>query len=100
MHLKGALIIDDGAAKALAFGRSLLPAGVKLCDGEFVNGDAVAIKTLGGQMIGSGLVSYDRAEADKICGKQSDDIERILGYAGQEEMIHRDNMVMNKGDLS
>ncbi len=96
MSMKGAIIIDDGAAKALQDGRSLLPAGVKSCEGSFVAGDAVAIKTLSGHSVGCGLIAFDRDEADKICGKRSDDIERLLGYAGQEEMIHRDNMVMNK----
>ena len=96
VSMKGAIIIDDGAVKALNDGRSLLPAGVKSCEGEFVTGDAVSIKTLSGQIIGCGLIAFDRDEADKICGKRSDDIERLLGYAGQEEMIHRDNMVLNK----
>ncbi len=96
MSMKGTIMIDEGAVKALHNGRSLLPAGVKHCEGEFVSGDAVAIKTLAGQSIGCGLIAFDRNEADKICGKRSDDIEQILGYAGQEEMIHRDNMVINK----
>ncbi len=96
MSMKGAIIIDDGAAKALHDGKSLLPAGVKSCEGVFASGDVVSIKTLSGQTIGCGLIAFDRSEADKICGKRSDDIERLLGYAGQEEMIHRDNMVINK----
>lgn len=96
MNAKGALIVDDGAMRALHDGKSLLPAGVKSCTGEFVAGDVVDIKTLSGQVLGCGLTAFDRAEADKICGKRSDDIESILGYAGQEEIIHRDNMVLNK----
>lgn len=96
LNLKGAVVVDDGAAAALAKGRSLLPAGVRHCEGNFVAGDAVAIKTLTGAVIGSGLIAFDREEADKICGRRSDDIESLLGYAGQEEMIHRDNMVFGK----
>lgn len=96
MNLKGAVVIDDGAVAALHKGRSLLPAGVKKCEGAFASGDAVSIKTLAGQAVGCGLIAFDREEADKICGRQSDEIEGLLGYAGQEEMIHRDNMVLNK----
>jgi glutamate 5-kinase len=96
MSMKGSIIIDDGALKALHDGKSLLPIGVKKCEGIFSTGDAVFIKTLAGLNVGCGLVAFDRAEADKICGRRSDDIESLLGYAGQEEMIHRDNMVLNK----
>lgn len=96
LNIKGAVLIDDGAVAALSKGRSLLPAGVKSCEGSFVTGDAVNIKTLSGSIVGCGLIAFDRAEADKICGHQSDAIEGLLGYAGQEEMIHRDNMVLNK----
>lgn len=96
MQMKGSLILDEGAVKALGSGKSLLPAGIKHCEGSFLKGDAVAVKTPAGQMIGCGLVAYDSEDAIKICGKRSDAIEGILGYAGQEEMIHRDNLVMNK----
>lgn len=96
VQTKGTLLIDDGALKALQDGKSLLPAGVKTCEGDFANGDVVSIKTRDGTVIGCGLVAYDRAEADKITGKRSDAIEATLGYAGPSEMIHRDNLVMNK----
>ncbi len=95
MKLKGSISIDDGAVRALNSGKSLLPAGVKACEGDFVSGDAVAIKTLKGETIGCGLIAYDMQDARKILGQQSDAIETILGYSGQEEMIHRDNMVLN-----
>jgi glutamate 5-kinase len=97
MKMKGSLSIDEGAAKALTSGKSLLPAGVKAADGDFVAGDAVSIKTLAGEAIGCGLISYDADEATRILGKKSDAIEAILGYSGPEEIIHRDNMVLNKG---
>lgn len=94
VSLKGALVIDDGAAHALQQGKSLLPAGVKTCEGEFKSGDAVAIKSTAGQTIACGLVAYDKAEAMKIAGKHSDHIEAALGYDGPAEIIHRDNMAL------
>ncbi len=96
MKLKGTLVIDDGAARALGTGKSLLPAGVKKCDGDFAKGDAVAITTLAGENIGCGLVAYDAFEAKRILGRKSDEIEGLLGYSGVEEIIHRDNMVLSK----
>lgn len=94
MKMKGSLSVDEGAAKALRSGKSLLPAGVKACEGAFNAGDAVAIKTLDGEEVGCGLVSYNHTEALKIQGQKSDQIEALLGYSGPEEIIHRDNMVL------
>ena len=85
------------AARALLNGKSLLPAGVKTVDGDFVSGDTVAVKNLGGAVLGHGLVAYDSAEAQRICGKKSDAIEAVLGYPGPAEIIHRDNLVLTKG---
>ncbi len=93
---KGTLVIDDGAAKALASGKSLLTAGVKACEGDFVSGDVVSIRNLAGQTLGCGLVAYDHKETAQIAGKRSEEIERILGYTGVAEIIHRDNMVLSK----
>ncbi|HVY13468.1 MAG TPA: glutamate 5-kinase [Alphaproteobacteria bacterium] len=97
MKLKGAIVIDDGALKALNSGKSLLPAGVKDLEGEFAGGDAVAVKTLGGETVACGLIAYDSGEVKQILGRRSEDIEKILGYAGQAELIHRDNLVLSKG---
>lgn len=96
MKAKGALLIDDGAAKALGSGKSLLPAGVKSIEGIFQRGDVVGIRTLSGQHIGCGLVAYGHAEAERLCGHRSEEIEKLLGYPGEAEIIHRDNMVLNK----
>jgi glutamate 5-kinase len=91
---KGSITIDDGALKALKDGRSLLPAGVKYISGEFMRGDAVKILDIDGQQIGVGLSAYDFGEAMQIIGKKSSEIQDILGYAGRDELIHRDDLVL------
>jgi glutamate 5-kinase len=95
-HLEthGALVIDEGAVKALRGGKSLLPAGVKSVRGHFERGDAIAIIGPKGEEVGRGLVAYDAADAERIAGRNSKEIESILGYAGRAEMIHRDDMAL------
>ena len=95
-HLEpqGILTLDDGAVRALLSGKSLLPAGVKLLEGNFAKGDAVIIKRLDGQEIARGLIGYDRIDADQIIGHKSSDIAHLLGYDGRPELIHRDDMVL------
>jgi len=93
---RGALIVDDGAAKALQSGKSLLPAGVRQVEGTFARGDAVVIRDAGGREIGRGLSAYDRADAERILGRNSREISGILGYAGRKEMVHRDDMTLIK----
>jgi glutamate 5-kinase len=90
----GALQVDDGAAKALARGSSLLPAGVRLVEGVFARGDAVSIRDAAGIEIGRGLSAYDSADAARIAGHRSADIEAILGWRGRDEMIHRDDLAL------
>jgi glutamate 5-kinase len=90
----GDLVIDDGAAQALAQGKSLLPAGIRSVAGSFERGDAVRIVTLDGLEVARGLVAYDSADAQKIAGRKSADIEAILGYAGRNAMVHRDDMAL------
>ena len=92
---RGVLFVDDGAERALQRGKSLLPAGVRRVEGGFSRGDAVVVRTLVGREIGRGLSAYDRADAERICGCNSADIEGILGYAGRAEMIHRDDLVIS-----
>lgn len=91
---KGSVFVDDGALKALRGGKSLLPVGVKKLDGEFVRGDAVHIRTMEGKILGMGLIAYSTEEAQKIIGLASDKIPTILGYAGREELIHRNDMAL------
>lgn len=90
----GAVIVDDGAAKALASGRSLLPAGVAAIEGGFQRGDAVAVKSADGKELGRGLVAYSAEDARRIMGHKTHEIEALLGYRGRDEMIHRDDLAI------
>jgi glutamate 5-kinase len=89
----GKIVIDPGAEAALAAGKSLLPAGVKRVEGQFARGDAVSIISERGREIARGLVAYDRADAERIIGRRSAEIEAILGFRGRDEMVHRDDLV-------
>ena len=91
---QGTLVIDAGAAKALAEGKSLLPAGVRQIDGRFERGDAVVVKDQAGREIARGLAAYGAGDAERIAGKRSLEIEAILGYRGRDEMIHRDDLAL------
>ena len=96
-HLKpkGSIYLDDGAAKVVQQqGKSILAVGVKKAEGEFTRGELVVCKNLTGQEIARGLVNYNVDEANKIMGKSSRDIEAILGYVDEAELIHRDNLVV------
>ena len=90
----GAILVDKGAVTALNEGKSLLPAGVTGIEGRFQRGDAVEIKVSGGGLVGRGLSAYSSEDATRIAGRKSRDIEGILGYRGRDEMIHRDDMVL------
>ena len=93
---KGAAHIDGGAERALAAGKSLLPAGVTRVDGAFDRGDAVIIRGNDGREIGRGLIAYSKADADRIIGKRSGEIAAILGFSGRDELIHRDDMALSR----
>ena len=93
MKPRGKLVVDAGAARALAAGKSLLPAGVRAVEGAFMRGDPVEISGPGGRL-GQGLVRYTAAEATKIAGHRSDEIEAVLGYPGRAALIHRDDMAL------
>jgi glutamate 5-kinase len=91
----GTLHLDAGAERAVVTsGRSLLPAGVQRVDGEFAVGDCVRCVAPDGREVARGLVSYSAAEAAKLAGAHTRDIERLLGYKGSEELIHRDDLVV------
>jgi len=90
----GMLIVDAGAARALRSGKSLLPAGVRRIEGRFARGDAVRILTEDGIEIARGLVAYDAADAGRIAGRKSSEIAAILGFAGRDEIVHRDDLVL------
>ncbi len=89
----GKIFIDDGAAKALENGKSLLPAGITKIEGKFSKGDNVLIVDNNGKDCARGLTSFSSDEIKKIKGLKTDQIEKILGYASKSEIIHRDDMV-------
>lgn len=92
----GRLTIDAGAVGALMSGKSLLPAGVRIVSGNFSRGDTVAILTPEGREIARGLVAYDAADAIRIAGLKTQDIEAVLGYEARSAMIHRDDLVVRE----
>jgi glutamate 5-kinase len=94
----GRIVIDDGAARALLSGKSLLPAGVKDVAGQFSRGDTVSIVNGAGAELARGLVAYDSADALRIAGLRSADIEKTLGFRGRDVIIHRDDLVVTGGD--
>ncbi len=96
LESRGIVTIDDGARAALEGGRSLLPAGVVRVEGNFDRGDAVVIQDIGGRELGRGLIAYSRRDAERLLGRRSAEIEGILGYCGRDEMIHRDDMALNR----
>ena len=89
----GTVIVDDGAARALAAGKSLLPAGVVRVEGRFERGDPMVVRDSAGRELARGLIAYSSEDAQRICGHRSGEIEQILGFRGREEMIHRDDLV-------
>jgi len=93
---KGAVIVDRGAAEALSRGKSLLPAGVTKIEGSFERGDAVVIRNGEGAELGRGLAAYDHEDAKRIIGRKSSELPEILGYRGDPELIHRDDMVLHR----
>jgi len=96
-HLKvsGTLVLDKGASDVLlSSGKSLLSVGVTSVSGNFIRGEMVACINHDGKEIAHGLVNYNAIEAAKICGKSSSEIEAVLGYIDEAELIHRDNLVL------
>lgn len=95
LAVKGRLHLDAGACKVVAGqGRSLLAVGVQGADGRFERGDMVACLDQNGQEVARGLINYGVEEVAKIQGKPSKEIEAALGYMAEEELIHRDNLVL------
>jgi len=96
----GALTIDPGALRALLEGRSLLPAGVTGARGRFDRGDTVSVLAADGAEIARGMVAYSDVDAARIMGRKSSEIADILGFRGRDEMIHRDDLVLMRQELS
>ena len=96
LQLKGAVVVDDGAArKVREAGKSLLPIGVVEVHGEFHRGDVIAVRSMDGTELARGLANYSSSEARLIARRPSADFERLLGFTGEPELIHRDNLVLN-----
>jgi glutamate 5-kinase len=94
LHAQGKLVLDDGAIRGVSEqGRSLLAIGITAVSGEFRRGDLVSCVDAEGRERARGLVNYSAEEATALIGKASADIESVLGYQGDPEMIHRDNLV-------
>jgi glutamate 5-kinase len=91
----GTISVDDGAVTALVAGKSLLPAGVTAVVGDFERGDAVLIEDGSGHVLGRGLAAYSSRDSQPLIGHKSSEIETLLGYRGRDEMIHRDDLVLN-----
>ena len=97
MYPKGQLVLDTGAVKVICqSGRSLLPVGVTGVIGEFLRGDLVRCVDPEGNEVARGLSNYDAADAKKLLGRESTEIEDILGFGGDEELIHRDNLITTR----
>lgn len=97
LQMRGAVVVDDGAAaKVLAEGKSLLPIGMVAVEGDFSRGEVIAVRDASGQEIARGLANYSSAEARLLCRKPSSEFERLLGYAAEPEMLHRDNLVLTR----
>lgn len=95
LQVHGNIILDEGAVKALTVeGKSLLPIGVIETSGNFERGEAVNCITIGGEKIARGLINYSAVETRKILRCPSSEIERILGYVDELELIHRNNLVL------
>ncbi len=92
---KGTLFLDDGAVNALLrLGKSLLPVGVERCEGHFERGDRVNCADAQGRVIARGLCNYASKDVSLICKTPSQSIPEVLGYMGEAELIHRDNLVL------
>jgi glutamate 5-kinase len=96
LQLRGSVTIDAGAMQKLRDeGKSLLPIGVVEVNGEFARGDVIAVRSTGGSEVARGLSNYSSVETRLIARRPSSQIAAALGYAGETELIHRDNLVLS-----
>jgi glutamate 5-kinase len=95
LQVRGKLHVDEGAAKALKSGKSLLPVGVKKVEGNFERGDLVACVSPEGREVARGLCNYGADEALRVMGAKSEEVAARLGGPGEAELIHRDNLVVS-----
>ena len=98
LQLRGAVVVDDGAAAKLRTeGKSLLPIGMTAVEGDFSRGDVIAVRDPQGMELARGLANYASGEARLLCRKPSSEFSRLLGYMAEAEMVHRDNLVLTGG---
>jgi glutamate 5-kinase len=96
LQMRGSVTVDQGAVhKLVAEGKSLLPIGMVSVEGEFSRGEVISIRNPQGSEIARGLANYAAAEARLLCKKPSTDFQDLLGYTGEPEMVHRDNLVLS-----
>ncbi len=97
LQLRGSVTVDPGAASMVRdSGKSLLPIGMTGIQGEFSRGDVIAIRDADGTEIARGLANYSSSEARLICRKVSSEFEKLLGYTGESEMVHRTNLILSR----
>ena len=97
LQLRGSVTIDEGAVSKLRHeGKSLLPIGMVAVEGDFARGDVIAILDAQRVEIARGLANYAAAEARLLCRKPSSEMEALLGYVAEPEMVHRDNLVLSR----
>ena len=97
LQLRGSVTVDPGAASmVLIGGKSLLPIGMTGVQGDFSRGDVIAVRGADGTEIARGLANYSSSEARLICRKVSSEFERLLGYTGESEMVHRTNLILSR----
>ena len=98
LQMRGAVLVDPGAvSKVRDEGKSLLPIGMTSVQGEFSRGDVIAVQDADGLEFARGLANYSSSEARLICRKASSEFEKLLGYTGEPEMVHRTNLVLTRG---
>ena len=96
LQMRGSVTVDTGAAsKVRDEGKSLLPIGMTGVQGDFSRGDVIAVRDADGLEIARGLANYSSSEARLICRKASSEFEKLLGYTGEPEMVHRTNLILN-----
>ena len=94
LHIKGQIIIDKGAFKAVTKGNSILAAGIIGTEGTYEKGDLIRVLDENKKIIGKGLIHFNNSEVNLIKGFKSENIEVILGYRGKDEVVHRDDFVL------
>jgi glutamate 5-kinase len=95
VRTNGTIVVDDGAVTALVEkNKSLLAAGIVRVEGDFARGDACAIATKDGKVIGRGLSNYSSEDVEKIRGKKTSEVRAIMAERAYDEVMHRDNLVI------